>query len=376
MVRATQLFAFAFFAALFVAPTSQALAKEESKSKAVFENTGIEPDASGQLKMKFQTDAAKLDVKLRNLTANAEYSLRADGIDQLFFDTDDDGGAELVLHAPGDGEDLLTFDPRNRRLSIHDGDDDVLEVDLSDPSSVEKLRIKERSELEPTELAQGGEAEVRLKRLPNGREEFVVKTKHARSGTYDVYVDGVQEGSFDVNSGGSGKIIFKSGKSGHGGPGGPPKDNPGQAKKHRKKVNLEFDPFAKTVELKCNDQVHFTGDTLADIPGFNECDPDDLATDLDATNGGSADAALNVADDCKLVFTVSIDGVVADDYDVFVGGVWVGSIVAEGDPASGSLTAETRPDSNDDVPLGVDPRGKRVEVFRGADLVFEADFPE
>jgi hypothetical protein len=356
-------------------PAAMASAKEESKSKAKFENTGVEPDARGTLKLKMQKDSARLDVKLKGLMPDREYSLRADDVDQLFFDTNDRGKAKLELRAPEDGHTLLGFDPRNERISIYDGEDDVLVADLSDPSSVAKLRIKERTELEPTDLAGDGEAELRLKHQPNGKEELTVQTKHAPPGPYDVFVGGEERGSFDVNDGGSGKLIFKSnhkdnGKSSSGNP-----DAPGQSKK-KKKVLLDFDPFAQEVELRRDGEVHFSGDSLADIPGFNVCEPDDLATTLDPTDGGSADAELVVADDCKLVFTVSVENVSAGDYDVFVDGVFIATIEAMGDPASGSVSAETRPDAMDDIPLSVDPRGERVEVFSGETLVFEGDFPE
>jgi len=369
--RLLPVLAIGLFALLVASP---GLAKEESKIKAAFENTGAEPDAKGSLRLKLDDEEASLDVKLDKLSSDAGYRLLADGVEKADFDTNGSGKAKLEFiypHEDGDDERELDFDPRTKEITVQDGDTVVLRVDLQNLDSP-KQNLKDRTELDPEENVDG-DAEARFDVRPNGREELRIKLKGVEEGSYRIVVDDEDRGTIETNSGGGGKFSFLKKQNNK-----PVKEKAGKnGKGHNKRSSLDFDPYTAFIEIFHDPESEessraFYGYMLAQLPGLTVCDEEMIDFGPEDAGDGSLSASFDLDERCEREWSVMLEGLADGDFDLYVGEN--GPYTIQVGAGSGEIVFSTEPEEGEE-PLTFDPRGETMQLFDGEDLIFEDDFP-
>ena len=104
-----------------------------------------------------------------------------------------------------------------------------------------------------------------------------------------------------------------------------------------------------------------------DVPLLN------TGADVDA----KGNARHRVREDCEQDFRVEIEDVPTGDYDLFVGGVNLGTItvVDTGLEIEGDIDFDTDPDDPDEILLDFDPRGQLIEIEQGGTVFLSLSFP-
>ncbi len=350
-----------------------AKALELSDLKIELENLGVDPDASGSLRLRLQEGQARFQIRLAGLDPSSDYGLVANGIERATLTTDGSGQLNVTLTQPsGDPSSELDFDPRGKLVAVNDGTDDVLAVEFSTAAATNRPKVYERTEIEPTADAQGGTAELSHKLLPNGKQRFSVRVKHVPVGDYDVCVGGVYRETLSTNAGGVGRVDFSS---------NPPKGQ-GSGNGVAKKVLITFDPYGDEVEIWSASETNpaspcdpsadpsilllFSGPLLAQIPGINVCTPSPVS-EVDLTGAsGSGHATLEIEEDCRRSFEVTVDGLAAiTTYDVDVdpsdGTVEGEGVIVTDGTGTGEVTFSSDPEAGQEL-LDFDPSGELVQV--------------
>ncbi len=323
---------------------------------AAFARTGLDADASGTARSSLSGIVAQLQIDASGLAPNTAYQLAADDIPEASFVTDDKGGARVLLRA-GDDAAPLDFDPRVRELEVRHGADDVLRLAIAAGASASPgMKRVESVVLLPTALAAGGKAKAVFRSTADGRQRLQIRVEHAPAGTYGVFVAGIERGSLAAPAG-IGELEFGDDDAGS-----PP---------------LDFDSEGAQIDLVLDDAIVFSGVLLASVPDVNVCEPSELRRRLTPEQGGEASARMRTRADCDRDFEVEIEDVVAGSYELRVGGVLRGTLVAAFDPARGRVRGEIEFDTDADeateLPLGFDPLGESIEIFAGANLAFSID---
>jgi len=326
---------------------------------AAFARTGVDPDASGSARSTLSALVAQLQIDVADLAPNTSYQIAIDDAPEAGFITDDNGGARVLLRA-GDDSSPLDVDPRGREIEVRHGADDVLRVAMAaGASAAPGTKRVEVVALKPTALAPAGHAKAVFRSSADGRQRLQIEVEHAPPGSYAVFVAGIERGSLAAPSG-RGELEF-----GDDGAGSPP---------------LDFDPQAAQIDLVLNDAIVFSGVLMATVPDMNSCEASELRRRLTPEQGGEASARMRTRDDCDRDFEVEIEDVDAGSYQLRVGGIVRGTIVAAFDPARGRVRGEIEFDTDSDeateLPLDFAPLGQSIEIFAGADLAFSIDVLE
>ncbi len=97
---------------LLAAPVAGADSDGKTKAKASFENTGVQPEAEGEVE--FQGKAHKSELEFEHLDPGPTYTLSCHGTQWASFQTDGEGRAKRVFHShpKGPGAPMLPGDPR------------------------------------------------------------------------------------------------------------------------------------------------------------------------------------------------------------------------------------------------------------------------
>ena len=323
---------------------------------AAFTRTGVDPGASGSARSTLSAIVAQLQIDVAGLAPNTPYQVAIDDTPEAGFVTDDNGGAHVLLRA-GEDSSPLDVDPRGREIEVRHGADDVLRVAMAaGASGAPGTKRVESVALKPTALALGGHAKAVFRSTADGRQRLQIEVEHAPPGTYAVFVAGIERGSL-VAPAGIGELEL-----GDDGAGSPP---------------LDFDPQAAQIDLVLSGAIVFSGVLMATVPDMNSCEPSELRRRLTPGQGGEASARMRTRDDCDRDFEVEIEDVAAGSYQLRVGGIVRGTIVAALDPARGRVRGEIEFDTDSDeateLPLDFDPLGQSIEIFAGADLAFSID---
>jgi hypothetical protein len=214
----------------------------------------------------------------------------------------------------------------------------------------------------------GGKAMAKFKEQAD-RSEFSVEAEDVPDGFYQLEVCGENEGEMTV-AGGEGELAFRS-----------PEEEGTPL--------LIFEPRDCLIELLDLDGVALsTGDAVLgdkqtgqgdDHPG-NGHGHDNFSIEMDLDNAsvypdGSAEAELKSRGD-HIEFEVEIEDVPTGLYALFVEGVEVGQI--EVVDVDGDISGELEfrdPEEPGTALLDFNPRGKNIEIFEGATLIFDGVFP-
>ncbi len=340
---------------LLAAPGALASPKPLSKSETRFQNSGVQPEAEGEIELEARNGRSELEIEFEDLDPAFTYTLECDGTVWVTFDPDADGDFEIEFHAnPKHPEvPMLPEDPRGASFVLTDGSQAVLTAVLAAEGESDDSRSFEKGVLDP---APGSQAKVRTRfKKKNGKARYQIKGRKLPAGSYALKVNGVTQAEREVGRNGLLKLRFTD----------PPKG--------RRALPLDFDPRGNVVELEGPGGLEASGDGSPDIDDLDECEESEVEVPLEAIAGvGEARSELEIDDDCDKSFEVEIEDVAPGPYDVWVDGVLRGTLQAtsDGDDAEGEIEWETDPDDNE-LLLDFDPDGALIEV-KQSDVVFFA----
>ena len=235
---------------------AQASSKSESKAKAAFENTGVQPAAEGTIEFEGKSNASKLEIEFERLDPGPTYTLSCDGVVWAGFRTDSEGEAELRFESkPGQpGAPMLPADPRGAHFALSDGAADVLTVTLNGPGEPAGSVVKEKGVLDPGSLPANVRTSTSFRRDKKGATRYEVQAQNLPAGTYSFLVDGVEEAEVQVEKdGGKLKLRFA------------------EPQKRGKELPLDFDPRGSTVELEHSSGAMSSGGGSPSIDGLDAC---------------------------------------------------------------------------------------------------------
>jgi hypothetical protein len=345
------------------------------------------PDSSARGGILVDMDPERSTLKLRvgGLEPESEYLLLADDVERARFTTDARGHGKLRLEYPApEGVQPLEFDPRGKLLSVSDGSEEMLSAVISGPLEPPGIRIREVAGIPATEAAEGGSVHGAYGTLPYGRRAFKVRLRDMAPGTYAVLVEGAPVGEVEVDSRGRGALLFLSG-SFRGGPHGWGLRGGRFGWFSKRWAQLDFEPRGAWVEVVRDGEVLFAGAMRARValPEEDACPVVDIEAALTPVHSvGSGEASMVSKDEvCEHEFRVTVRGLGAAYYDLWVGEAMVGSVPVRSAPGGnlGEIRFDTDPDDPDELPLEFDPRGQLIEVRWPANslglLFLEALFP-
>ncbi len=234
-----------------------------------------------------------------------------------------------------------------------------------------------RGIVQQDDLRAGGTADARFDQKPNGKRRFVVRLHGVDpNAAFELTVDSVLFGTIGTNSGGKGRLDFRSNGGGKGKSNG--------AKKTKKQV-LPSDPRGLDIKIResLSGTFYFSGPMLAQIQGINVCTPSaPPAHSLTVLAGpGTATSAEATQDDCNVSLTVALTGVLADDYDLTItdssANVLATATISAVDMA-GTVTGQVVFDTNPDTAAGeqlldFDPSGQTLQIERTSDATVIVD---
>lgn len=342
-------------AVLIVAAPRAICAKEiaeTSKLAVPLLRAGSDDDITGTADFRSSKGNSRFRVRIKNGPASHALHIIVGGVNRGSVMTSSKGSATVQFQTGtvmGKSREL-DFDPRGREIEIEDvGDDKLLTSDTGDDSHPPGTAIDERTNLASTGVQPGASGHATF-RERKGEQEFTVEIEDVTDGVYDLFVDGVLQGTITVVAG-RGEIDFSN--------------------------NLDFDPFGKLIQVSQSGAVILTGTLLAGAPGVNVCTP--AETDTALTNTGldpdaSGHAKLKVGDDCEREFDVEIEDLPVGDYDLVVAGVVRGtiSVVSTLDGTEGEIEFSSDSDDPDELPLDFDPAGATIEIKQGPNVFLTA----
>jgi len=326
-------------------------AREKSKVQVSLGRTGVDDDAAATTQFRSSSKGGRFQVKVKNADPGQLVTLKVGGLPRASLPSGSGGSAtfKFATGTVSGSTQALDFDPRGERIEIEDGGQVILS---SDVASTAPASIDESSTLLPTGVQPAASGKARL-RVRKGKSDLSVEIEDVVAGSYDLIIDGVLRGTFNV-SGLEAEVEFAA-----------PTDDPG-------KLPLDFDPYGKLVQVVQGSTVVLSGTMLASSSGVSSCVPSETESAL-ANVGPDADASGDIKnrlrDDCRRSFSVEAEDVPVGVYDLFVGGVLRGTInvavTAEG-KVEGEIEFSSDPDDGDELPLDFDPTGAMVEVRQGA----------
>lgn len=241
-----------------------------------------------------------------------------------------------------------------------------------------------------------GEGEAKFERSP-GHMEFEVRVKDLPNGEHHLYVGPIERGIFDVEDG-RGKIEFAS---------------PYETGKHM----MNFDPRGESIEVHdqqgavlssfegsfeeddhhgkgggehdydCDRGMHGGGGQMGGGGhmggGMDNCveDGDYIEIEVELNNTGVLADAEGDAEwemnSSRVEFSVDIEDVPTGSYALKVGGEEVG-IISAYERRNGEVFGRIRfrdPERYGMKALDFDPRGQKVEVLQGENVILEVEFP-
>lgn len=342
--------------ALFTAPTTDSLAKEQLRLKSSLESPG--GDANGKLIATLRPGKSKILVIGRGLQEDTDYDVLFDDSVKTTVNSGSNGKVKVKFRSGGTP--ALDFDPNGATVSVSDGSETVLSTVFSGAGEPDGTKIDERSTLAATGLIPGASGDTRF-RSDKGRTKFSVEIEDVPAGPYSLLVGGVERGTITADSLGEGEIEFDS------------REDDGD------ELPLDFDPRGEVIDITNGDGVVLSGDSAANVPGVNTCVPSENEVVIASTGvdpDGNASARLRTKPDCDLDFEVEIEDVPVGDYDVIIDGIVRGTVTVtdDGFDVEGELEFDTDPDDPGELLFDFDPEGLLIEIVQGPTTFFSGTF--
>ena len=342
-------------------------------------DTGVDPGgASGTVRLRAQRGEALLSLRLRNVDASPLHLCVGEDESSLVLRADLAASGGTLSSKDG----TLGFDPRGLLLAVSAAADctlPLLEAELDEPddcAAVSRVKIGERTGLEPGTAAPPASAELLYMLLPDRNCRFAeggsgkplrkarlsVRVKHAEPhAIYDVCVDDVDRGPLATNAAGVGRADFSY--------------SPGHGKGPHQAV-IDFDAYGSHFEIRDDGDCAgddttavFFGSLLALL-----CSEEELAS-ADLVVPGAmpppptpiGQASLERDERCAHALTVRVDGLAPSttyDVDVDPGDLVVEGMAALATDANGDAEVVFRSDPGvGELPLDFDAAiGQAIEV--------------
>ncbi len=262
----------------------------------------------------------------------------------------------------------LDFDPRGAVIDVQQGATTVFSGVMA--AQAPGVNACTGSESEETVTSTGvdpdGSAQARLRTKDDCERDFQVEIEDVPTGAYDVYVGGVLRGVLtvvDTGFGIEGELEFDTDP-----------DDPGE-------LLLDFDPTGAAVEVRQGATVFFSSAfTGGGGGGGGACTAEETEVPL-LNSGADGDAKgkarYRLESDCDDDFRVEAEDLPLGVYDLRVGGVVQGTLtvaLVDGEP-EGELEFDNDPDELGELPLTFDPRGQLIEIVQGGTVYLDRVFP-
>ena len=292
-----------------------------------------------------------VNVNAQGLAPGSVYEIELGGVPLGSVTSDANGNLSVVFQRP---QGMLPIDPRGRRLVVSSGGQEAFGVVMSGSGEPDGIRVSEKTLLSKVGSSPG-KATARFRIDPDGRRRFEIEVQGVAEGTYEVFVDGLPNGSFEA-PGGLGEIEYDT--------------NPGELGKRL----LDFDPRVARIDLLLNGAIVFSGTGEAQIPGMNVCsfsEDEAFLPETPAGAGGKAKVRVRTREDCDRDVRIQVEVPTGGDYDVIVDGVIRGTIATAFDPSEGLFKGEiefdTDPDEPGEILLDFEVVGAALEIAGSAD---------
>ena len=325
--------------------------------RVVLTRTSAASAGKAQVRFDLKADGRRiLKVQVERLTAPQTYAIFVNGIQIGQISVPLTGAETKIELAPG------SADPRGAQIDLTVNNVVHFTGELA-------ARARGINYAEPTIsvdlLDRGpayvsGTAKAKLRVDERARREFEVELEGAPAGAYDLFVDGVLKGTFQVaavTGGTRGEIEFSS----------DPDDDD--------ELPLDFKPNGAQLSVRAagTTAVHFTGTFDPGSGGTDQ--PGELEEELTSTGrdpNASGDAKYEIRDDGERKFDVEIEDVAVGQYTLRVGGIVRGrfSATLQNDQVKGEIQFSVGGDDADELPLTFDPRGQLIEVSGASGVLF------
>jgi hypothetical protein len=292
---------------------------------------GATGGGSVQFLMDARTHSAFFE--LDDLLANTDYTVMMDGV--IFATLSTDPSGHTAENRP-----ILSsaFDPRGHHLSIVDPDG--VEV-LTLPSPTDPRYVS--AEVAPLSSFGPGGGVVRTDWV-HGVQTTSIELAGVDPDVYDVFADGMTQGSIDAGSG-AGALLES-----------PP----------------AFDPSTAVIQIRRQGVDYYAGGSHASIEGIDWCERGSVEEQFDAPTGtGLGWASLMTRSSCSRRLEMLIEDVPMGDYEVVVGGVYEG-VMTVGQDQFGATSGTVLFTTNESTgqPLDFDPIGQPIEIEQDGVVYF------
>ena len=317
-------------------------------------------EESGRLEAWLSPARSTLELEFDDLQPGVTYAVTFDGMEVARVMADADDEAELEFEAPlSSGRSLpLDFDPRLGEIALKRSGLVILRFDAADTGAVRESLYMTRMPGAPPK-ASG----TLVYASSESGTSLSLGVAGLTTGEYEVEVDGVRKETV--------KVVRKKSKK--------------KKKRKRKRRTSTYGGvyladasglhLGQRVDVKAGGQTFLSTQLLAGAAGATPCTETEQRVFLARLSGtGSAKARYRTRKDCDEDFQVEVEDVPVGVYEVRVGGVVRGSLVAAFDAAKGQVEGEiefdTDPDDPGEIPLTFDPRTASIEVMQGATRLF------
>jgi len=330
----------------------------------------------GDLSWSMNGTRSTVDASFEHLAAGAIYQLAIDGLVKTQVSGDAAGKAAVRFESPlGSGASLpLDFDPRSSQLVLRLNGQDLLVFHASIPANTSGVTAREVLRVGAAPGAPYGAGGTMVYSVDaNGDRSLGVAVGALPFGLYDLVIDGSVEGSFVVNKLKRKKKKRRRRRRGRRRPRA--LRSLGSILLSTSDGSLRVDPLGRQIDVVGNGQTFLTTQAVAMANGVTPCTETRTLVFLPRVAGvGSAKARFRTRKDCDEDFQVEIQDVPAGIYDLRVGGVVRGQIVAAFAPAKGQIEGQIEFDTDADdpheLPLSFDPTAATIEVLQGGSVLF------
>lgn len=319
------------------------------------QRTGADPNASGVVTINLALNTSSLILQATNLTPGRTYAVTSGGVLRGRFVANAAGRGQLRFTQPASGGALpFSFDPRGEQFAILLNGAPVLRALIGAIGEPLGSVVREQVTL-PRLVGSAGTANAEYQLLANGVRQFSVLLTNLTNSDWVLYVDGVRRGNIAVR-GGSGRIAFDNL------PATPPR-------------TLNFDPRQAQVDLVRGEVAQFGGKVVARANGISVAVPAVQTRFLPPTGAaplGLARAQLRVDRDARRTFEVALVNVPAGAYELFINGVFRGTIDVFSIPGgAGGMIFASEPVDEDELPLNFNPFASSYIIQLGGVVYFQ-----
>jgi hypothetical protein len=341
----------------------------EPEGISISENAGIVSieDNGGRATSRYQVSQSgkrTFVVSLANISGE-DWNVYVDGVPRGAIDRRGRSGRLAFDDNPSPNEELLDFDPRGRVVDIAQGTNLVFSgpVRARGQGASSDVLVTRGALIPSTGVDADGIARARFRVDKDARRRFSVELEDVPAGGYELLANGIFQGTINVATsanGTEGELEFSNSSD------------------DASELPLTFDPMTAAFIVRQGDVVFFQG-PLTNMPSSLTNGPALLREALTSTGAdadASGDAKFEVDDRGRRKFSVEIEDVAVGSYELWVGSVRRGTIVAQLKDAQvkGKLEFSSSNDDAGELPLRFEPLGQLIEVRAGSTIYFSHIF--